>query len=99
MSVESIAYRTDLLFPGFDGEVLDGKSDAYAGFKLALRARYRGMIEGCLGVWLGAFVDDELIGSLGLFANVDTTAHRIYERLGFTEIERQCGVFRAPAGD
>lgn len=123
---------------------LDGKCDAYADFKLELHARYRRMVEGSLGVWLGAFAGDELIGSLGLFAAGDvarfqaiethpdhrgrgvattlvaaacryglehlaprlvlvaaegTTAHRIYQRLGFTEIERQCGVCRAPVGD
>lgn len=122
---------------------LEGSSDHYTDFKRALRARYRHMVEGSLGVWLGAFASGKLIGSLGLFAggdvarfqaiethpnhrgrgvattlvaeacrygleelaprlvlvaNDNTMAQRIYQRLGFTEIERRCGVFRAPVG-
>lgn len=46
---------------------LDGKGDGYALFKKRLRARYRAMIEAGHGVWLGAFLEDDLVGQLGLF--------------------------------
>jgi len=46
---------------------MDGKDDGYALFKERLRARYRAMIEAGRGVWLGAFLEEDLVGQLGLF--------------------------------
>jgi ribosomal protein S18 acetylase RimI-like enzyme len=50
------------------GDQMDGKDDDYAAFKQQLRDRYRSMVRGGLGVWLGAFDGARQVGQLGLFA-------------------------------
>lgn len=44
-----------------------GSSELHDRFKERIRARYRAMVEGGLGVFLGAFVGGELVAELGLF--------------------------------
>lgn len=123
----------------------DDGDGTYGEFKHALRTRYRAMVEGGLGTWLGAFAGDTLVGQLGLFpdgelarfqsvethpehrgrgvcstlfaaacrfglyelgarrlviaAEQDSTAHRIYLAAGFTERERQLGIYRPPLNE
>lgn len=57
---------------------LQSSSPAYDQFKEALRVRYRAMVEGDHGRWLGAFAGGELIGALGVFIDrADRTLARL----------------------
>ena len=41
--------------------------EGYSSFKRAQMARYRAMVEKGLGLWYGAFLEDSLVGDLGVF--------------------------------
>lgn len=45
--------------------------EAYREFRRHQIARYRAMIEAGLGAWFGAFLEDRLVGDLGIFQDLD----------------------------
>lgn len=61
------------------GDPRERQKNTYTEFKHRLRERYRAMVEGGLGVWLGAFSGDRLVGQLGLFAGGDVARFQSVE--------------------